>query len=191
MAYFPLLIDLGKKRVLVVGAGTVAARKIEKLLGFGPRIDVIAKTALPEVRELAAGGRLKLEEREFRLTDLEGAALVIVAADDLALQKQVFEECARRAIPCNSVDSPEHCSFIFPALIQREDLVISINTGGKAPGLSAELRRLIESVLPANLERVLAEVARARKDARQKSLSTYEQKKKRIERLIARLLPRR
>ncbi len=190
MPYFPLFVDLSRSSVLVVGAGNVASRKIEKLLPYCGRIRVVAKRASDEVRQWAAEGRISFEEREFRDADLEGARLVIVGADDLDLQRRVFGLCAERSIPCNCVDSPDYCSFIFPALVERGNVVVGISTGGKAPGLSKLLRRKIDAFLPGNLERIAQQAAELRRDAVQKSLPTYDERAARMEEALERLWSR-
>ena len=67
MAYFPFFVDLEGKRGLVVGGGTVALRKVEKLLPYGPRLTVVALEFRPEFRELQG---VELLRRPFEQTDL-------------------------------------------------------------------------------------------------------------------------
>lgn len=155
MAYFPIFVNLENKEVLIVGAGEVALRKIEKLIPFNPNITVIAKEIKKEeIRELAEKNKIKLIERYFLFTDLDRKDLVIVAVDDLELQREIYNYCYRRKIPINSVDSPDYCSFIFPAYIKKGDIVIGISTSGKAPALSSALKNIIEEALPENIEEI-------------------------------------
>lgn len=156
MPSFPLFISLEGKRVLVIGAGRVAARKVEKLLLFGPRIDVVAPIAVDEIEGWAAAGLVSLARRVYRPDDLDGAELVIVAADDVALQQQVHLACVERKVPVNAVDSPRWCTFTFPALVVEGDATFGISTAGKAPGVAAGLRAWLQRALP----RGLAEVVR-------------------------------
>ncbi|OGQ20624.1 MAG: hypothetical protein A2138_05995 [Deltaproteobacteria bacterium RBG_16_71_12] len=155
MPSFPLFISLEGKRVLVIGAGRVAARKIEKLMLFGPRIDVVAPSATDEVEAWARDGKLSLARRAYRAADLDGAELVIVAADDVALQQQVHHACVERKVPVNAVDSPSWCTFTFPALVVEGDATFGISTAGKAPGVAAGLRAWLQRTLPAGLAEVV------------------------------------
>lgn len=155
MPSFPLFISLEGKRVLVIGAGRVAARKIEKLLLFGPRIDVVAPVATAEVEAWAGDGKLTLARRTYQPADLEHADLVIVAADDLALQEEVHRACVERKVPVNAVDSPRWCTFTFPALVVEGDATFGVSTAGKAPGVAAGLRAWLQRTLPPGLADVV------------------------------------
>ena len=164
MAYFPLFIDLQDKKVLVVGAGEVALRKIEKLLPFNPKITVVAKKVKQEkVYKLAKEKKINLIERPFSFEDLKEKDLVIVAVDDINLQKQIYEYCKDKKIPVNSVDSPKFCSFIFPAYIKKADLIIGVSTSGKAPALAGKLKKTLEECLPENIEVILDQLEEIRK----------------------------
>ena len=161
MGYFPLFVDLEGRDVLVIGGGTVALRKIRRLLPFGPALRVIARDFHQELQELAAGdgaAGLHLIRRAWDPADLGQPALVIVAVDDRKIQQSVSDLCRQQGVLCNAVDSPEWCSFIFPALVQQGPLTIGINTGGRAPSFSALLRRVLEDVIPADLEERLDKI---------------------------------
>lgn len=159
MPLFPIFVEIEGKNVLVVGGGTVAQRKIEKLIPFKPKIEVVAKSINEDIKRLTKDYKdIILNERTFDFSDLENRDVVIVAVDDLALQKEIYEECVKRKIPVNSVDSPDYCSFIFPALVVKGDLVIGISTSGTVPGLSAKVRKHIEKCLPENMEEILKEL---------------------------------
>lgn len=162
MPSFPMYITLEDRHVLVIGAGRVAARKIDKLLQFGPRIDVVALRVSDEVEAWANGGKLTLTRRAFEHADLEGADMVIVAADDLALQEQLYGACVARRIPINSVDSPRWCSFTFPALVVDGDVTFGISTAGKAPAVAAGLRAWLQRILPPGLAEVVRRAHAAR-----------------------------
>ncbi len=155
MAYFPLFVDIKNRNILVVGGGKVALRKIEKLLPFNPKITVIAKKVKEDkIRQLALTGKINLYERQFSQEDLENQDVVIVAVDDLNLQREIYNLCIKSNIPVNSVDSIQYCSFIFPAYVKKGDIVIGISTSGKAPALSAALKDIIEDALPENIEQI-------------------------------------
>ena len=155
MPSFPLFISLEGRRVVVVGAGRVASRKIDKLFHFGPHIAVVAPRVSDEVEAWARNGKVTLTRRAYQAADLDGADLVIVAADDLALQEQIFQVCAERHVPINSVDSPRWCSFTFPALVVDGDATFGISTAGMAPAVAAGLRAWLQQALPPGLADVV------------------------------------
>ena len=140
MAYFPFFIELSGRKCLIVGGGSVAARKLEKLRGFGADITLVA----PEIcGEIPTDGAT-LIQRKFRDTDLDGAFLVIAATNDRQLNHRIYTLCTERGILVNTVDDIENCGFIFPALVHRDDITVGISTGGKCPAMAKYLRRMIE-----------------------------------------------
>ncbi len=184
MPLFPAFIDLKNKRVLVVGGGEVALRKVSSLLRFTKNITVVAPSVRRELMEIARKEGVKIVKRKFWLRDLKNMDLVVVAVDDVKLQERIYRECERRRILCNSVDSPDHCSFIFPSLIVEGDLVIGITTGGRAPALSKRIREIVQGCLPDKLGDTLNAVARERQ-----RLPKGKRRQEVIKRLVDRLLP--
>ncbi|MEW5913408.1 MAG: bifunctional precorrin-2 dehydrogenase/sirohydrochlorin ferrochelatase [Thermodesulfobacteriota bacterium] len=147
MPYYPALLDLSGRLVLLVGGGQVAARKIASLIEAGARVRLVAPELAPET--LAAAGKpgVELRQRGFEAADMEGAALVISATDDQALNRAVAAEAGKRGLFVNVVDVPELCSFIVPAVLRRGDLVVAMSTSGASPAAAARLRRDLEQRL--------------------------------------------
>jgi precorrin-2 dehydrogenase/sirohydrochlorin ferrochelatase len=180
MALFPMFVDIEGKNILIVGAGEVALRKIEKLIPFKPKLTVVAKEIVrEEIKKLAEENNIHLIERNFLFTDIDGKEIVIVAVDDINLQREIYNYCVRRKIPVNSVDSPNYCTFIFPAYVKRGDIVVGITTSGNAPGLSGRLRKLIENYLPEDLENILDELIKIRE-----SMPKGEERQEVIKKLV-------
>ena len=153
MGYFPFFIQLQDAPGLIVGGGTVALRKAEKLLPYGPSLTVVAPEIGPE---LAALPGLALEYRPFRPEDVEGMAFVIAAAGDRELNHRVARLCREKGVPVNVVDDREACSFLFPALVKRGELSVGISTGGSSPTAAVWLKEQIAALLPEGLEDTLA-----------------------------------
>lgn len=184
MPLFPAYIDLSEKEVLVVGGGKVATRKVQNLLKFTRNITVVAPEVTREMKDLVKKHSLRLRRRRFLTGDLKNKDMVIVAVDDLELQKRIFNLCEKRRILCNSVDSPEFCNFIFPSLVVRGEVVIGISTSGQVPALSKRLRELIERALPEDLERIL-ETLRLERERREKG----EERQRKIVEMVEELIP--
>ncbi|MGH6875584.1 MAG: NAD(P)-dependent oxidoreductase, partial [Aestuariivirgaceae bacterium] len=147
MRYFPLFIDLKSRKVLVVGGGEEALRKIRLLLKTEARIEVIAAELHPELTDLAVGGNIAWVGREFSPTLLDGAACVFVAAGE-ELNSRVSREAHKRDILVNVVDEAELSSAIVPAIVDRDPLVIAVGTEGAAPVLAQGIRSELEADLP-------------------------------------------
>ncbi len=156
MAYFPLFVDLKDKKVIVIGGGRVAYRKIIKLLPFEAYITVIAPNICKEITDLLnRNSNLAIKNKFFEPDDIKNAFLVISATNNSAINKQVAQICNALKIPINSVDDIENCSFLFPALIKKESLVIGCSTSAKAPDIAAFIKNSIEQNLPQNIGAVI------------------------------------
>lgn len=154
------------RRVLVVGAGRIAARKIEPLLDLGAIVEVVDPDAGAEVRAWADAGRLTLHERRFAPADVEGAWLVFTATDDPEVNRSVYEAGEAARVWVNSADDPANCSFTLMSVVRRSDLVITIGTGGRSPALATHLRRRWEQELGPEYETLLDLLSEARERLR-------------------------
>jgi uroporphyrin-III C-methyltransferase/precorrin-2 dehydrogenase/sirohydrochlorin ferrochelatase len=151
MTLLPIFLKLDGRPALLVGAGTVALEKIGSLLKTGVKLRVIAPQARPEIRQLAAEGKLEWIEREFQPSDLDGNFIVIAATDVPEVNATVYREAVARGIACNSVDDIPNCDFFFGSVVSRGDLQIAISTAGESPALAQRLRREIDEQLPDGL----------------------------------------
>ncbi len=162
MAYFPAFVKLDDKSVLVVGGGKIAGEKIEKLLDFTDRITVISPEFSKETKELVDKAGLNVLKRPYEDGDIDGFGIVVVAVDDLELQKSIYDACQSRHILCNSVDSVEYCDFIFPSYTKKGPLTVAFSTSGISPSVAKYLRRAIERVLPDSRVEFLEEMKELR-----------------------------
>lgn len=151
MDYFPAFFDLSAQKVLIVGGGEVALRKLTLLMRTGAKVTVAAPRMLPEFIEQAAAGKISLAVREFVPSDLDGARLVIVATSRRAVNRWIASLSEARGIPVNVVDDREASRFIVPALIDRDPVLIAISTGGTSPVLARRLRERLEALIPKRL----------------------------------------
>jgi uroporphyrin-III C-methyltransferase/precorrin-2 dehydrogenase/sirohydrochlorin ferrochelatase len=151
MMYFPVFFDLEAQKVLIVGGGDVALRKLALLERAGAAITVVAPELAPEIKERASAGKIRAEAREFAPEDLDGARLVIVATARRAVNRWIAALSEARGIPVNVVDDREASRFIVPALIDRDPVLIAVSTGGTSPVLARRLRERLEAAIPARI----------------------------------------
>ncbi len=151
MDYLPVCLNLKARRTVVVGGGHVAARKVDLLLKAGARVTVVAPRLLPLLAQRAAADTLEHLPAEFAPVQLDGAALVVAATDEAAINAAVSRAARQRQIPVNVVDQPALSSFIFPAIIDRSPLVVAVSSAGSSPVLARRVRAQIEALLPARL----------------------------------------
>lgn len=152
MSCFPFFMEIGNRPALIAGGGTVALRKIEKLLPYGPRLTVVSPAIAEEIAALPG---LRLLRRPFQPEDLEGMAFAIAATADREVNHRIAALCRERSILVNVVDDPAACTFLFPALVKRGELSIGISSGGASPSAAIHFKEQIAGLLPDDLESIL------------------------------------
>ena len=174
LAGYPVNLLVRGRRVVVVGAGRIAARKIEPLLDAGAVVEVVAPETNDEVRDWADAGRLVLHQRPFAAADVDGAWLALTATDDPAVNAAVHAAAEAARVWVNSADDPANCSFTLMSVIRRGDLVVTVGTGGRSPALAAHLRRRLEEELGPEYETLLDLLSEAREGLRGTGRSTED-----------------
>ena len=186
MDYLPLFHNLKQRRVLVVGGGEVALRKVRLLLDAGAQVRVVSPQVNAALQEMLATPHNHLHnhphnnlhgnqhdslhevvERAYQPGDMQGCFLVVAATDDRRLNEQVAYDANARGIPVNVVDQPDLCSVIFPAIVDRSPLMVAVSSGGHSPVLTRLLRARLESWIPAGYGRLALLAGRLREKVRQ------------------------
>ena len=134
--YYMACLDLRGRDCLVVGGGRVATEKVRGLLECFARVTVVA----PEIEDELRGLDVRLIERSFTRSDLVGRFLVIAATNDRSVNADVSHTANELSIVCNVADDPELCSFILPAIVRRDPIVVGVSTGGASPALAQRIR---------------------------------------------------
>lgn len=160
MRYFPVFLAVSGRRVAVSGGGAAALAKLRLLLKTEARIEVRAESPLPEIEDFARDGRLLLERRRFGPGDARGRALVYAANEEPEEDARVADIARAEGALINIVDNLEDSSFLTPAIVDRDPVVVAIGTEGAAPVLARRIKAEIEERLPAALG-VLAHVGKA------------------------------
>jgi uroporphyrin-III C-methyltransferase/precorrin-2 dehydrogenase/sirohydrochlorin ferrochelatase len=148
MDFLPLFHNLKSREVLVVGGGDIALRKARLLSEAGAVLRIVAPEVEAELSELAQKGSGQTILRGYHASDLAGCVLAIAATDDEPLNAQVSHDARALGMPVNVVDSPELCTVIFPAIVDRSPLMIAVSSGGDAPVLARLMRARIETWVP-------------------------------------------
>lgn len=153
---YPIMYKVKGKRVVVIGGGQVAFRKVKDLTHAGAFVVVIAPDINPELNEFASTNpSITIVKREYQNGDCAGAALVFSATNNSEVNHKVFEEATALNIPINAVDDPDNSSFYVPSFFSRGSLLVAVSTGGASPAMAAKVRRLIEESIPQDIETVL------------------------------------
>ena len=148
MESFPIYINLKEKPVTVVGGGDIALRKVKLLIKAGPKITVIARVISKDLKELLKEFNQRMIIKSFHERDLGTPILIIAATNNAKTNKIISTYAQQNNILVNVVDQPKLCTFTMGSIIERDSLVISISSGGKAPVLVRNLREKIETLIP-------------------------------------------
>lgn len=159
------LVNLGLdgRQVVVVGAGTVALRKITTLLDARANVVVIAPRVCDAVAQLAETGRLRVDRRRYEDGDLAGAFLVIAATDDESVNGRISRDAQAMGVLVNVVDRPALCTFTLPAVVRRGDLTLAVATEGQCPAFARALREELQARYGPEYGAALAVLAGARR----------------------------
>ncbi len=174
LAGYPVNLVVAGRHCVVVGAGRIAARKIDALLEAGAEVQVVAPVVGDTVRAWAEAGRLTLAERGFEPGDLDGAWLAITATDEPAVNRSVFVAGEARRVWVNSADDPASCSFTLMSVVRRGDLVVTIGTNGRSPALAAYLRDQLRDQVGPEYETLLGLLSEAREEMRSAGRSSED-----------------
>jgi siroheme synthase-like protein len=183
MGYFPFYIDIENKSILVVGGGTVALRKVEKLLPFKPKITVVAPKIIGEISVLD----VELIQREFKDCDLKDRFCVITATNNRSLNSHIYSLCRDKNILVNTVDDKEKCTFIFPALAVKGDVTVGISTSGKSPLYAKYIRKKVEENILCNSEEIVDSLSSCREKIK-REIPLEHNRKQAFERLLSKAL---
>jgi precorrin-2 dehydrogenase/sirohydrochlorin ferrochelatase len=160
--YYPVFLNLKDRKIVVVGGGKVAERKILALLRSGADPTVISPEITGKIEREKKRGRIKHIRRQYRKGDLRGVFLVIAATDSSAINENISRDA-----PClvNVVDTPRLCNFIVPSVMKRGAMTIAISTGGISPALSRSIRKELEKLYQSEFSEYLKSLRSIRAEA--------------------------
>lgn len=158
MGFLPLMLNSDNNNVLIVGGGKIALRKLSYLLEFDFNIEVISQKYSDDMLILLQKYGIKYQQKSYKEKDIEKFSLVVVATNNINLQKSIYVEAKQFNILCNCVDSKEFSDFIFPAYIKDGDFVVSISTNGTSPSFAKEFKNYISTKIPKDVAIFLKEM---------------------------------
>jgi uroporphyrin-III C-methyltransferase/precorrin-2 dehydrogenase/sirohydrochlorin ferrochelatase len=164
MRFLPVFLDLQAGPVLLLGAGELARAKLRLLAAAGARIRWYATDGRHDVSgmEPAAAARIELAHGDPLAADLSGV-IAILCAGAGAIGTAMSARAKAVGLPVNVMDDLTHSTFIFPAIVDRGDVVVAVGTGGASPVVARRVRERIEAVLPARIGDLASFIGRWRK----------------------------
>ena len=185
MDYLPLFHNLKGRRVVVVGGGEIALRKVRLVQEAGALITLIAKDFCADLLAMNASdseqgdNALELITAAYEhqhLLQYPDAVLVIAATNDAELNRLVSEHAQSSNMLSNVVDDPGFSTVIFPSIVDRSPIQVAISSGGDAPVLVRLLRTRFESLLPAGMAKLGSLAGRFRERVKAKFANGADRK---------------
>ena len=177
ITFYMACLRLTGRPCVVIGGGPVGLEKVEGLLACDADVTLIAPDAVEALRDYAAEGSIRWEQRDYDgPSDLEGKFIVVAATDDTALNTRVFSDAEARAMLCNVVDVPHLCNFILPAIYRVGPLAIAISTAGASPALAKRMKAQVASMFGPEYAR-FAEILNSYRTWAKGTLPTYQDRK--------------
>ncbi|HEX7734240.1 MAG TPA: bifunctional precorrin-2 dehydrogenase/sirohydrochlorin ferrochelatase [Ktedonobacteraceae bacterium] len=168
--YYPVMLDVRSRPVIVIGGDRVAAEKAAALAASGALVSVLSPEFSTEVLELEQHGQVTLRAKSYEPGDLAGAFVVVAATTDPALIAAIWRETQEHGQPVNIVDVPRYCTFILPSVLRRGKLTIAVSTEGASPSLAKRIRQQLEESFPPAYEGYIDLAAQARVYLRQQGI---------------------
>ena len=128
--FFPMFVDLSDKKIVVVGGGNIATRRIKTLLQFTRNITAVAPKTTMELHELGKAGFVNLINRPVKRSDFAMAFMVIAATNDWKLNDEIYRVCKEQGIYVNVADDKSKCDFYFPGIYMQDEVVVGITASG-------------------------------------------------------------
>lgn len=184
---YPIFLKLHQLEMLIVGAGEVGLEKMSFILKSSPDalITIVAPEIRAEIVDLIEGkDNVRVIQKPFELSDLEGKDLVIAATNIPELNKEVQRAAKERKILVNVADTPALCDFYLGAIVTRGNLKVGISTNGKSPTFAKRFRQVLEETLPEDTGDLLLHL----KKIRDKLTGDFNDKVKKLNAITADLL---
>ena len=163
---YPIILALQDRRVVVVGGGAVAERKVRGLRDAGARITVISPDASDELVRLADDGAIAWEARLFAFGDCRGAALAFAATDDAGVNAAVVVDARKHGVPVNDAGDAPRGDFVTPAVHRSGPLTVTVDSGGLSPSFTARIRDELALQFDARYARAAATLGALRERVR-------------------------
>ncbi len=140
MRHYPLNLSVEGRKCVVVGGGRVAERKVKGLLRSGADVQVISPELTEGLQRLVEEGRVSHHRRRYGPGTLSDAFLVFAATSERSVNAQIASDARASGVLANVADSADECTFILPAIMEQDGILIAVSTGGRSPALAKRVR---------------------------------------------------
>ncbi len=144
--FLPIAIDISGEKILIVGGGSSAFKKLEILHRHDADVEVLAKVVCPEIRESG----ITFYEKEYRPEHLKGYLMVYSCTNDEMLDRQIVMDGQEAGVLVNIHDKPALCRFISPAIYRSGNMSVAVSSNGEDVYESIRIRNQIRDYLQLN-----------------------------------------
>lgn len=141
--FLPISIDISDQKILIIGGGQSALKKIKILQRFGARLEVVAENIIDQVYETG----VTCFRKKYEKSDLRGYLMLYSCTNDEATDRQVAQDGREAGVLVNIHDNPSLCQFVSPAIYQNKNIAVAVSSNGQDVYESIRLRNLIQEFL--------------------------------------------
>lgn len=149
--HFPLFLPSMEKKVLLVGGGNIGTRRVETLLQFQFHVKVVSLKASATLEKLALEGAIELCIREPVPEDFSDIFLCLLATNHPSVNEHWGSYAKEKGILCNQAHDKSLCDFYFPAVVERDGIVLGLVGDGSSHKRVKEVRQILDSRLDVTL----------------------------------------
>ncbi|MGD6769223.1 NAD(P)-binding protein [Staphylococcus arlettae] len=176
MAHMPILLDLTNKSIVIIGGGAIAERRVKKLMQFDAYITVMSPTLTAKLQKLYEQQQIQWLAQDYSIHQLPPAALVVVATNNKAVNRMVKQELPQQTL-LNMASDSEQGDVVFPGILKRGKLSISVSTSGASPKLTTAILAELQQQFPPDYEQYVDFLYTCRQQIKQSNISHAEQQK--------------
>jgi uroporphyrin-III C-methyltransferase/precorrin-2 dehydrogenase/sirohydrochlorin ferrochelatase len=183
MDHLPVFLNVRGKRALVVGGGTLAARKADMLVRAGCDLTIVAPELNDDLDRVVQEHKIRHKKTDLTADDVSDCAIAFGASADKAVNRKLHDLATAAGVLVNISDTSELCDFIMPAIVDRSPMLIAVASGGATPLLTRMLKARFETTIPAAYGR-LAEFAGSYRDRVKESIPNMTRRRRFWETMI-------
>ena len=143
MSFLPININIGDRKILMVGGGSVALHKLKNLSQYEPNLTVIAEEIHSDIQDMG----YRCIEKKYASEDVVGFHLIYACTNNAEVNKQIKTDASKTGALVNVADDPENCDFISPAIFKTGELSISVSSGGTDVKKAVRWRNKIKTII--------------------------------------------
>ena len=174
MVFYPINLNIKDKKCVVIGGGIIATRKIKSLLAAQAQVFVISPQVTSIIQTLIDNQKINYIARDYQAGDIKGCFLVICATNNKKVNKMIAEEAESLGLLFNVIDDSTDSNFTVPAVIRRNDLLLTVSTNGKSPAVAKQIKAELSLIYGEEYGYFLNLIAKYRQELKTKVKNSKE-----------------